>query len=519
MSADLALVGGKVLTMNPLQPTASAVAIKGDRILEVGSFKAVGTRIDKNTKIIRLRGKTLIPGMIDTHIHVADFGRILSWLSLHDVHSIKEIKRRLRQFIKKTSKGKWVIGRGWNEAGFTEKRLPTLCDLDEVSPDNPVVLYHESGQICVINTMAAKLAGISKRPGATFDDSRLGEFTGILRDDSTNIVWNIIPSPNVEEVTRQAAFACEKIVEAGITSIDWIILSPIEVSVVKTLRSRNKLPLRANIVAPASLLQEISDLRLRFPNDKILRILGAEIFADGYLAAETAALFEPYSDNCDLSGNLLCSSDEMIKTALKIREAGLQLVIHAVGDKAVDSALTVFEQVVKEKNENGPRYRMEQAAVLNESLIEGIRKQGAVVSVQPRVVSSEFSVWSAERRLGRSRARWLFPLKTLVDEGVRVVAGSDCPMEQLNPMLGIQAAVLREEFPEQRLSVENALRMYTIDAAYANSEEATIGSIEVGKLADITVLSADPTSVPVNKIGEIGVEMTIISGKVAYSAR
>ena len=296
VSADLVLLDGKILTMNPLHPVAEAVAVKGDRIIQVGSNETVREAIGKSTKIISLKGKTVIPGLIDTHVHLADFGRLLSWLDLENVGSIKELRDCLKQRAKDSAKGKWLIGRGWDQNRFSEKCLPTRFDLDKVSTDNPVVLYHSSGQVCVINSYASELAGIAKQSTVGIDRNKAGEFTGILRDEATNLVWNVIPQPNVEELTAGVALACRKIVEAGITSIHWLILSPIEVSVIQKLSEQSKLPIRVNVIAPVSLFDEISALKENLKGNKFT-FGGFEIFADGYLAAKTAALFEPYSDS------------------------------------------------------------------------------------------------------------------------------------------------------------------------------------------------------------------------------
>jgi hypothetical protein len=524
VTADLVLLDGKVLTMNPIQPYADAVAIKGYRIIQVGSTETVNKTIGQGTKIIRLKGKTVIPGIIDTHIHVADFGRILTWLNLENVASIKEVQSCLSQRVKETHVGKWIIGRGWDQNRFAEKRFPTRFDLNEVSPDNPVVLYHASGQVCVINSKASELASIDKQSNSTstsgIDRNQAGEFTGILRDEATNLVWSIIPPLDEEELTAGAGLACRKIVEAGITSVHWIILSPLEVSVIQKLNAQNKLPVRVNVIAPANVFEEILNLAFnKNPANEngMLKFGGFEIFADGYLAARTAALFEPYSDCPGEKGRLLCSKEEMAEMAVKISKAGFQLVIHAVGDKAVDSALSIIEQTSSAQAGKMLDSRIEQAAVLNEKLAERMKKHRVIVSVQPRVVASEFSVWSAVDRLGSERARWLFPLNTLVKGGVRVIAGSDCPMEPLNPMLGIQEAVTREPFPEEQVSVMDALRLYTVNAAYSTFEESIKGSIEVGKLADIAVLSDDPRFVQPEKISCISVEMTLVGGRVMHS--
>jgi hypothetical protein len=523
MSADLALIDGKILTMNPSQPCAEAIAIRKDRIVKVGANEEITQLIGKSTKVIRLYGRTVVPGFIDTHIHVADFGRFLTWVDLRNVKSIKEMQSRIKERVRRTPKGKWIIGHGWDQNCFAEKRLPTRYDLDAASPGNPVVLYHQSGQMCIVNSRALELAGVTKQTsasqGGTVDKNEdTGELTGILRDAATNLVWNMVPEPSEEELVEAAGLACEKIVEAGVTSVHWMVLSSIEFSIIQKLRTQNRLPLRVYMIIPVNLLDNALSSGLHKGSaDNALKVGGAVISADGYLATRTAALFQPYNDCPDSSGRLLCTQEEMNASAVKIRKAHLQLVIHAMGDKAVDAALTTIEETSKEASGKELRNRIEQAAVLNEGLIERMKKQEVIVSVQPRVIDSEFSVWSAAEHLGIERSRWLFPLKTLLGAGVRVIGGSDCPMEPLSPLLGIQAAVTREFFSEERITVDEALRLYTVDAAYASFEENIRGSIETGKLADFTVLSRDPHEVSPNEIGGIDVEMTIVGGRIVYS--
>ena len=253
-SANLVLLEGKVLTMNPDQPNADAIAVKGNRIIEVGTNEAVSKLIGKDTTVIRLEGRTVVPGFIDTHIHVCDFGKLLTWLNLENVASIKEMQSCLSQHIKKTVKGKWIIGRGWDQNRLSEKRLPTRFDLDPFSPDNPVVLYHQSGQVCVVNSRALELAGVNQHGNAGIDKKpETGELTGILRDEATNLVWKVIPEPSEEELLAATLMALEKIVEAGITSVHWIVLSAIELSIIEKLAS-TKLGLRVYLIIPENLL-------------------------------------------------------------------------------------------------------------------------------------------------------------------------------------------------------------------------------------------------------------------------
>lgn len=522
MKADLALIHGKILTMNPSQPYAEAVAMKQDRIAKVGTTEEIAQVIGKRTRVIHLNRKTVLPGFIDTHIHVADFGRLLTWVDLCDVKSIKEMQSSIEERARGTSAGKWILGRGWSQDCFAEQRWPTRYDLDDPSQGNPVILYHQSGRLAVVNSKALELAGVTKHtsnpPDGTIDkDKETGEPTGVLRGAATNLVWNMVPSPTQEELVRAAALACEKIVEAGVTSVHWMLLSPTEVAVIRELWTQKMLPLQVYIIVAVDLLDSMIGSGLTKDSaDNVLKVGGAIIFADGHLSARTAALFQPYSDCPNSSGRLFYTQEEMNALALRVSKEKLQLVIHAVGDKAVDAALIAIEETSKEALERGLRNRIEQAAVLNHLLLERMKKQRVVVSVQPCVISSEFSVWSATEHLGTERARCLYPLKTLLEAGVKVSGGSDCPMEQLSPLLGIQTAATREFFPEEQIAVDDALRLYTVNAAYASCEEDEKGSIETGKLGNFTVLSHDPHAVPRNEIGHIRVEMVIVSGRIVY---
>ena len=520
MWADLVLTDGNVLTMNASQLHAEAIAIKKDRIVNVGTNREITRWIGKNTKVIGLEGKTVVPGLIDTHVHVVDFGRVLTWVDLKGVKFIQEMQSKIRKRAQRVPKGKWIIGHGWDQNSFTETSYPSVLDLDEVSPDNPVILYHQFGRMCVVNSKALELAGVtmatSAPSGGKIDkDAETGELTGVLRENATDLVWKMIPEPDEEEIMEAAGLACEAIVEAGVTSVHWIVSSLAEISIIQRLRVENKLPLRIYIIVPVNLLDNIPSLGSCKGFDDVVKVGGVMIFADGYLAARTAALNQPYSDDPETKGKLLCTQEEMNALIVKVHKANLQLIIHAMGDQAIDVALTAIQETSETSGKNR-RYRLEQAALLNKWLIQRVKKQEVTISVQPRVVDSEFSVWSATDRLGLKRARWLYPLKTLLKEGIRVIGGSDCPMEPLSPLSGIQAAVAREFFPEERITVDDALRMYTINAAYASFEESIKGSIEVGKLADFAVLSNDPHAVPPGDIKDITVDATFLGGRIVY---
>jgi predicted amidohydrolase YtcJ len=522
MFADLVLTDGNILTMNPSQPSAEAAAIKEDRIVKVGTNKEISQWIGENTKVIDLQGSTVVPGLTDSHIHVGDFGRFLTWIDLQTADSIKEMQHRINERAQKIPHGRWIIGSGWNHDRFAEKRSPNFMDLDEAAPDNPVILYHQCGRVCVVNSKALELADVTKETaapsGGTIEkDPETGEPTGILRETATDLVWKTIPEPSEDEIIESAGLACKKIVEAGITSIHWIFTSATELAIIQRLQAENKLPLRVNFIAPANILDQLDASDTLFGSkDETENGLGIKVFVDGSLAARTAALSKPYSDDQATKGQLLYSQEELNTLVAKAHKAHLRLVLHAMGDQAIEMALNAIEKALREAPRADHRYRLEHASVLNRQLISRIKELGMTVSVQPKCVISEFTMWSAVERLGSERAQWLYPLKTLFKEGIRVIGGSDCPMEPLSPLQGIQAAVTRQFFPEEQITVDEALQMYTVNAAYATSEETLKGSVEEGKLADLTVLSDDPKTAPVSKIGEIKVKMTIVGGKVVY---
>jgi predicted amidohydrolase YtcJ len=514
LKADLAIVDANIRTMNPSQPLVQAVAIKKNRILKVGTNQEIRTLIGKDTKVLNIDGKTVIPGLIDTHIHLADFGRCLMWLDLSGVDSIKTLQCVLKEKVKQTPAGKWIVGRGWNENSLVEKRLLTFGDLDAVAPDNPVLLYHGAAYACTVNSKALAQAGVtSETPipsGGTIDKTTTGELTGIFRGSATNLVWQVVGEPSLQELADATAIACQKVVESGITSIDWIILQENELTLIQTLHKQEKLPIRVNVIVPYELLK----CALGFTsNDSLwLRLGGAIIFADGYLDSKTAAVMQPYCDDPKNNGTILCTQKELAGWVAQVLESDLQPVIHAMGDKAVDNALAVIEH-----SDQKVRFRIEQAAILNRELVKRLKAQDIVVSVQPKMIPTEFEVWSAREHLGIERAKWLHPLKTLLNEGIKVAGGSDCPMEPLNPLLGMQEAVVRASYPEQRLTVEEALCMYTLSAAYCSGEENIKGSVEEGKLADLIVLSSNPLEVPLGQISEITAEIVVVNGRVVYS--
>lgn len=498
--------------MNPNQPTAQALAISGNRIIKVGSNQEIQTLISRDTTVMDLEGKTVLPGLIDTHIHVADYGRCLMWLDLTAAKSIPELQQLIQEKAKRTRPGGWIIGQGWNETRLKEQRAPTKEELSEAAPDNPVILYREASMICVANTKAIQLANVTEKtpapPGGAIDKTAEGKLTGVFRDTAANLIWEAMPEPTEDELLEATALACQKIFQGGITSLVWIVISESELTIIKKLHEQDRLLFRVNVVVPESMLEKAT-AELPSLHPEVLRVGGAFIVVDGYLDSKEAALVEPYSDDPTNFGKMLLTPQALEASIKHTLSFGVQPVIHAMGDRAIDTAITVIEQI----NCKDVRFRIEQAAVLNNSLIDRLKKQNIIVTIQPKVITTEFSVWSANQRLG-NRARLLHPIKTLFDAGVIVAAGSDCPMEPLSALLGIQELINRPSYPEQRLCLDEAIRLYTLNAAYCSGEEAIKGSIEEGKLADLTILAENIDAINADRIPEVEVEFVVLDGKL-----
>jgi hypothetical protein len=523
MSADLALVNGNIITMSAANPRAESIAVKDEIILKVGTNSEISQLIDNTTNVIQLEGKTVVPGLIDTHIHVADFGRLLLWLNLTNSKSIKDMQNILRKKIAQTLPGKWILGRGWNEKFFEKDHLPSRFDLDAVAPENPVVFYNQSGNLCLISSKALEFVKIVQQTAKLSTEEIIkkdlitGDPTGILEGKAMNLVWSAIPEPKEKDLLELTNLACSKIIEAGITSVHWMVLSSSEFSIINKL-TQNGMPLRIYAVIPFEIWKKDLNFFLSSAQQKnSLKIGAIEISVDGYLANKTAALFLPYRDGSDSTGKLLYTQECLSSSVFEIMLSGLQLIIHAMGDKAVESALIAIENVNKKSANQHTRIRLEQAALLNKNLLKRMKNHKIMVSLQPCVINSEFKTWSAIDNLGKNRARWLFPIRTLIDNAIILMGGSDCPMEPLNPLLGIQMLVNRQFFSEESINPTEALAMYTINAAYSTKEENYKGSIEEGKIADLTILSEDPTIIPYNRIRTVEVTTTIIGGKIVYS--
>jgi len=517
LEATFAILNANVITLSSKLPRAEAIAVQNGRIVAVGSNGEIRKYMGEETEVVDAKGRSVVPGFVDCHVHMTGFGKALQTINLRNVSSIRELKEKLREYAEKNPNKKWILGGRWDQEKFAEKRYPTRWDLDDAIKDKPVFLTRVCGHVGVANSKAMELAGITRETrveGGRIDlDEVSGEPNGILRENAQELVLKVIPEPSEKELEEFCLQACRKAVEAGLTCVHWIVDSADEIRIIQKLCLEGKLPLRVYLGIPVKLLDCLANLGFftGFGNDMV-RVGFVKVFADGSLGARTAALKEPYSDKPDTCGMVLYTQRTLNKLVLKAHRAGLQVGVHAIGDKAIEMSVKAFEEALR-VFPRGHRHRIEHCSVLNPKLIGRMKRLGLIASVQPHFVVSDF--WVKER-VGVERARWVYPFKTLMEKGVVVASGSDCPVEPINPLLGVWAAVDRKSFAAERLSVEEALRMYTVNAAYACFSEDLFGRIEVGMFADFVVLSDDLFNVSPEKIRDVRVEMTVVGGKIVY---
>lgn len=513
-AADLILKNANVITIDPRQPTAELVAIKGDKILLVAGNEELEQVTGPKTKVIDCRGKTVVPGFNDAHCHIFSFIRKLLSLDLSpsSVSSISDIKAVIRHQAQNTPSGKWLTGTDYNEFYLAEKRHPTRWDIDEVAPHHPVVLTHRSLHACVLNSLALSLAGITREtpepPGGLIDrDPTTGEPSGLLFEMVSYIREKVLPPLSEEHLTTGIALANRHYLSYGITSLQEATVSNNfgQWQTFHRLKDTGKLNSRISMMFGAEALSQFQQAGLAFGSgDSQLRLGGVKLM----LTETTGQLHPP--------------QPELNQQALTAHQAGFQLAIHAIEPSTVEAAITALEYAHNHLPQPGRRHRLEHCSECPPHLFKRLIKLQALVVTQP-----PFLYYSGERyltELPTHRLKWLYRIKSFLNTGLIVAGSSDSPVVPDNPLVGIYAAVTRRAesgqqlSPEECVSPSQALAMYTINAAYASFEEGIKGSITQGKLADIVVLSNDPINSPPELIKEIKVEMTIIGGKVVWEA-
>jgi predicted amidohydrolase YtcJ len=530
-TADLIVTHANVWTGDKDNPKAQAVAVLGDRIVAVGTDADVLAWRGTQTKIIDARGKLLLPGFNDAHVHFVDGGRQLDSVQLNDVTSTEELVRRVAEEAKKTPKGEWILGGDWDETKWTPPNLPTKEMIDPVTPDNPVLLSRYDGHSSLANSQALRLAGITAQtpdpPGGTIVRDAQGNPAGDLKDAAEDLAYNVVPPLSHDQRMRAIKRALEHAASVGVTSVQHMSADYADIAAYAELLQNGELTTR---IYAAPLIEGVHDqakigIRHAF-GGPYLRIGAVKAFADGSLGSRTAYFFEPFSDEPDNRGLLAADMQPLSLMRDRMMEAdaaGIQICTHAIGDQAISIILDLYTDVVKAHRGAERRFRIEHAQHMAEKDFARFAQLDVIASVQPYHAIDD-GRW-AEARIGHDRASRTYAFRTFLNHGVHLAFGTDWDVAPLNPLLTVYAAVTRATldgknpngwFPEQKLTVEEAVHAYTMGSAYAEFQEAEKGSITPGKLADMVLLSDDIFSIDPAKIRDAKVLKTIVGGKVIW---
>ena len=507
------------------------LAVENGKIKEMGPLEQLQNNYP-GSDVVNLEGKTVFPGFIDSHIHLVQTGFLKVNLDLTPVKSIKELKDLIRADVKNKKPGEWVIGSSFDDNKFADNKVPDKSDLDEVAPNNPVFIIRVCTHLMVANSKALSLAGINEKTeapeGGIIDKDEFNQPTGILRRNAGDLIYSIIYGDTVM-LKKAIKAAFEYLKENGITTAHSMAIgvknyqhySKITSAYREALKEEDY-PTRVKLGAESDLLNDLLADQVRFMDGDDYFSQGyIKFFSDGSYGSRTALLNEPYADDPGNYGIESTPKSKLYELTRIAHENGFQCAIHALGDKALSNILDVLEKV-SENGKNPLRHRIVHAGLSPGELIKRIKKNNLSVDVQPNFIASEVN-W-IEGALGE-RVSYLYTYKTMRDQGIRLAASSDAPVEPVNPFYGIRSAVTRQNLenapkeglnPKERITLKEAIDMYTINGAYQYFEENLKGSIAIGKLADLVVLSKNPFEVDYDELIDVKVEMTFVGGKPVF---
>ena len=528
----LALLNGIIHTLDVTRPRASAILIREDRIVSLGDDSAILPSADASAEKIDLKGRTVVPGFIDAHVHLLNFGLSLRSVNLDGVPSIRRCVDRVKNHVDRASFQSWVTGLGWNYTIWEEARFPHRTDLDEISPSHPVVLTSKNGHQAWCNSAALRLADIRKNtpdpPGGRIEREPDGEPTGVLSEEAIQLVTRHVPDPT-PDCLLEAYLDAQRMANArGLTGFhdcdahgyDGIAMR----EMLEGVHRNGRLTLRAVLMIPDDRIDEAIAREWRTGDgNSHVRVGPVKVFADGALGPRTADMLDPYEGEPQNRGMVVTEDGRLFDLTAKAHSNGLQLAVHAIGDRAVRRCLDAFERSLR-TTPGDFRPRIEHVQVVDPEDLDRFRPLGVVASMQPIHAPSDMEM--ADRFWG-PRVRSSYAWRSLLDAGAEVAFGSDCPVEPLDPLLGLHAAVTRKRgngtppggwTPEQCITIFEALRAYTHGSAYAAGQEAHLGTLAPGKLADLVVLSHDILSIPPDEIPGVEVFMTMVGGRTVFQA-
>lgn len=543
--ADLIILGGTIYTVDEKNPTVEAVAVTNGKIVYAGSEDGLEPFEGENTRMIDLQGKTMTPGLIEGHGHMMGLGYNELQIDLLDVKSYEEMVERVKQAVEKAQPGQWILGRGWHQDKWTTKPdkmvkgFQTHHLLSSVSPNNPVFLDHASGHAAIANAKAMQIAGVNQlsiekleqdlgEGGEVILDA-LGNPTGIFNERAQGLIEQYIPKRTKETDMQALDLAMQACLRNGITSFHDAGASRSGVELFQEYRAQSKLNTRLYVMLSQhepSLVYEYFKKGPEIDSTTFLTIRSVKLHCDGALGSRGAWLLEPYSDRPDFSGMATLPMDSVLKISREALKSGFQVCSHAIGDRANREILDRYELAFSENKDKAVdhRFRIEHAQHIHPNDLPRFAQLGVIPAVQAVHLSSD-RPWAIER-LGEKRIReGAYMWQTLLKSGAKIVNGTDVPVEPINPIASFFASVTRQTLtgqpeggyePAEKMTRAQALRSYTLDAAFGAFEETVKGSIEVGKLADFTIFSQDIMTVPDQEIMKTAIEMTILGGEVKF---
>ncbi len=527
--ADLILRHGRFYPVSSPGAVEGSLAIRDGRISYLGDDAGAMALAGDETETIDLAGRTVTPGLIDAHSHLSGLGAALVQVDLVGAGSYDEVIRRVKEAAATAEDGVWVRGRGWDQTTWADKSFPTHQALSAAVPDHPVWLTRIDGHAALLNARAMDLLGID---AATEDPSggRLlrddqGRPTGVLVDQAMTRAAGRIPEPGPDERRRELELAAHHVVAVGLTTVTDMGVGDDTIGDYRALRDAGDLPVRAALFVAdrPELLDRWFASGPEIDPDRRVTVRGIKLYADGALGSRGAALIEPYSDDPGNLGLLITGEDHIEEVGRRALAAGFQVAVHAIGDRANLITLDGMEAAFDGKPRPEVRFRLEHAQVMRPQDITRCARLGIVFSYQPRHATSDMD-WAGER-VGARRLEGAYAWRTALDAGGRLALGSDFPVEPADPRLGLYAAVTRQDldgqppggwYPDQRLTREEALRGFTLDAAWSLFLDDQIGSLDVGKRADLVVFGRDLMTVPAREIPEVPIDYTLVDGAIVY---
>lgn len=532
-AADLIITNANAYTVDPQHPHAQAVAVIGERIVAVGSNAEIDAWRGPGTKVIDAAGRLLLPGFNDAHVHLLSGGAQLDQVQLYDATSVAEVKRRLAARAAKTPKGEWILGGDWDETKWSPVELPTAKMIDDVTSNVPVFIGRYDGHAALANSAAMKLAGVDKNtsdvPGGVIVRDAEGNPTGVFKDAAENLVYKAIPPMSPAQRIRAAQRAFAYAASLGVTSMQAMSMPYPDIATLSAMAERGELTARIYAVPMETGWQDLAKIGIRRAwGSPWLRIGALKGFADGSLGSETAYMFEPYRDNAKNFGIL---SDEMQppeamqQRLMDADAAGLQLCIHAIGDRAISMTLDMFQAIEQAHGSHDQRFRIEHAQHVAPKDFARFAGLHVIASMQPYHAIDD-GRW-ADTRIAPAVARYSYAWRSMLDHGVTLAFGTDWDVAPLDPMIGLYAAVTRATLdgkrpggwvPEEKITLPEAVYAYTMGSAFAEFQDKEKGSITPGKLADMVIVSEDLFKIPPEKIRDVKVVTTIVGGKTVYQA-